>query len=78
MNTRYTDLDNAICAHVGSGSATHPIYARTLLAAATASLGGDAVETDKQVWRLIDRRLQALRKAGRLRLERRRWVLASV
>jgi hypothetical protein len=36
---------------------------------------GNTTESDPRVWRLIDRRLQALKKAGRLIYRRPQWVL---
>lgn len=75
MHTGYKELDDAICYHVGSGSTQHPIYAQSLLNIAVREIGGNTTESDERVWRLIDRRLQALKKAGRLRYDRPRWVL---
>lgn len=77
MHTGYKELDDAICDHIGSGSTQHPIYAQRLLSMAVREVGGNTTESDDRVWRLIDRRLQALKKAGRLRYDRPRWVLVS-
>jgi len=43
--------------------------------AAAKEFGRDIVCGDDKEWRLIDRRLQALKKAGRIRYDRPRWVL---
>lgn len=75
MHTIYKELDDAICTHIGSGSTRHPIYVEKLLLVAASELGANVTESDERTWRLIDRRLQALKKAGRLRYERPNWVL---
>jgi hypothetical protein len=73
---RFKDLDDAICKHIESGSLQHPIYSQRLLAMACSQVG-NTTESDPRVWRLIDRRLQALKKAGRLIYRRPQWVLVS-
>lgn len=67
--TDYTELDNAICRHIQSAT-THPIYNADLNRQAAQITGGET-------WRLIDRRLQAMRKAGRLSYDKhtRRWYV---
>jgi hypothetical protein len=83
MATDYTALDAAILEHLRSRSPVHPMYARAceeLARLASAS----------EPFRTIDRRLQALRKAGRIRFvgvmeprgavgERmvRRWIIVE-
>ncbi len=62
--TQYRALDDAICQHLSSGSAKHPIYAEVLLRLACEVLDIPADDGTDRAWRLIDRRLQALRKAG--------------
>ncbi len=61
---QYRALDDAICQHLSSGSAKHPIYAELLLRLACEVLDIAADDGTDRAWRLIDRRLQALRKAG--------------
>lgn len=73
---RFKDLDDAICKHIESGSRQHPIYSQRLLAMACSEIG-NTTESDERVWRLIDRRLQALKKAGRLIYRRPQWALVS-
>ena len=77
MHTGYKELDDAICGHLAMRPDVHPIYSGLLAIAAAAELGRDRPHDDDKEWRLIDRRLQALKKAGRIRYERPRWVLVS-
>ena len=51
-------------------------YSQRLLAMACSEIG-NTTESDERVWRLIDRRLQALKKAGRLICRRPQWALVS-
>ena len=77
MRSEYKELDDAICGHLSMRPDVHPIYSNMLAMAAAKELGRDRVCGDDKEWRLIDRRLQALKKAGRIRYERPRWVLVS-
>lgn len=65
----FAQLDDAILKHVRSGLSPHPIYARHLntLAAPLATVTSAGPDT----YRLIDRRLQALRKRGLIRPDRK-------
>jgi len=76
MGTGYKELDDAICAHIAI-SGKHPIYSGLLLNMAATELGRSTDHGDEKEWRLIDRRLQALKKAGRVEYARlpARWVL---
>jgi hypothetical protein len=67
MHTGYKDLDDAIIAHLEREPWRHPIYVESLARVAAAELGRELTHGDDKEWRLIDRRLQALRKAGRIR-----------
>lgn len=63
-------MDEAIVEHVRTSS-LHPIYSKGLLRVAAAQLGEpESMESEKQ-WRLIDRRLQALRRAGKITYSRK-------
>jgi hypothetical protein len=73
---RFKDLDDAICKHIESGTRQHPIYSQRLAEMACSEIG-TTDDSDERVWRLIDRRLQALKKAGRLVYRRPLWVLVS-
>jgi hypothetical protein len=73
---RFKDLADAICKHIESGTSQHPIYSQRLLSMACSAVG-NTTESDPRVWRLIDRRLQALKKAGRLIYRRPQWALVS-
>ena len=68
MHPGYKELDEAIIAHLEREPWRHPIYVESLARLAARELGrGDLPYGDDKEWRLIDRRLQALRKAGRIR-----------
>ena len=76
MKHDYTALDRAIIAYITAGKATF-----TGLTAAVAE-HSDALARDDAApgWRIVDRRLQALRKAGQIRYKRGvfgGWVLAD-
>jgi hypothetical protein len=72
--TDYAQLDEAICRWIADNSAGHPANSRHLEGiAATLVSGGEP-------WRLIDRRLQELRKSGRVQYTGRRrsyhgWIV---
>lgn len=68
MHTGYKDLDDAIIAHLEREPWRHPIYVESLARVAARELGrGELPWGDDKEWRLIDLRLQALRKAGRIK-----------
>lgn len=77
MSTGYKELDDEICWHLAMRPDVHPIYSNLLAMAAAQELGREIVCGDDKEWRLINRRLQALKKAGRIRYERPRWVLVT-
>jgi hypothetical protein len=77
MHTGYKELDEAICLHIVMKPKTHPIYSESLTVMASRELGRTCTHGDDKEWRLIDRRLQALKKAGRIRYERPAWVLVT-
>jgi hypothetical protein len=63
----YTAFDDAICEYLEGDHACHPTLSDALLRRAAAVLGVRYDYADKLLWRLIDRRLQAMRRAGRIR-----------
>lgn len=65
---KYSDLDEAICVHIRSGRG-HPTNSSALEAVARPLLATNKTPFPV-VWRLIDRRMQAMRKAGRLAYDR--------
>lgn len=75
MNSeKYKELDDAICAHIRSGMG-HPTNSRALDELAKPLLAAN--KTPYPVaWRLIDRRIQVMRKAGRLVYERTKGGVA--
>lgn len=79
MNTRYKELDDAIKEHIGQRPGHHPIYSTPLLDMAALELGREAYLGDGKEWRLIDRRLQALKKASQViyKLNPSQWVLVT-
>lgn len=77
MSIDYTPLDAAIVAHITtSGGATFAELLRDLDTMA-GSIGPKCRLGKPDGFRAIDRRLQALRKAGRIRYTRTGWVLAG-
>lgn len=66
--SKFKALDDAICDHIARGSG-HPIYSSALAAIAKPLLATNRTPFPEE-WRLIDRRMQAMRKAGRLAYER--------
>ena len=68
--TAYKEFDDAIVAHIVEQPWRHPIYSEYLLQAAARELGRGIAHGDEKEWRLIDRRLQVLRKAGRIEFVR--------
>ena len=73
----YKDLDEAIVAHIKTRPGRHPIYSEDLTWIAASELGRATQWGDAQEWRLIDRRMQVLKEAGRIKYERpsRMWVV---
>lgn len=70
----YSALDEAIVAHLKSILANvHPTAADHLLRVAAEALGHKYKRSDDGPFRLIDRRLQALRKAGKIALVEKKW-----
>lgn len=77
--SKYHVLDEAICAHIRAGRG-HPTNSSALEDVARPLL----VNTFSLPWRLIDRRMQTMRRAGRLAYERKkgcgghgRWVVVD-
>lgn len=77
MSTGYKELDEAIKSHIEQQPGEHPIYSLKLLHMAAVELGRVAYRGGNKEWRLIDRRIQALKKAGQVMYARQpaRWVL---
>jgi hypothetical protein len=67
---KYEALDRAIIEHLAREPFRHPIYVRALLAVAAQALSLGPNASGDKGWRLIDRRLQALRRAGTIRYVR--------
>ena len=76
----YSKLDDAICAHIKRGLG-HPTNSPTLAALAMEVTRENGLSA-RVGWRVIDRRIQEMRKSGRLVLGRAggsgcRWVVTS-
>lgn len=72
----YTELDEAIIARVTEGCVSF-----SALSAAVSNCSEALAKNDPApAWRIVDRRLQALRKAGRIRYQRKPegWMLGNV
>ena len=80
MNTGYKDLDDAIRRRIAEKRIIHPTAAKALRDIAADELGTGDYKGGAKEWRLIDRRLQALKKAGVIQYARQpaRWVLVAV
>ena len=65
---KYQELDDAICAHIAQ-RIVHPTSSITLDAIARPLLARNKTPFP-ETWRLIDRRMQLMRKAGRIVYER--------
>ena len=78
---KYHELDEAICAHIRSGRG-HPMNSSAIEAVALPLLATNKTPFPV-AWRLIDRRMQSMRRAGRLAYERKkggghgRWVVVD-
>lgn len=77
----YTELDAAILARIGD--AGRPVGFNAILGCNSVdrlSLGpastDDAKRAGKPAWRFVDARLQALRKAGKIKSTPAGWVIA--
>ena len=79
---KYQELDDAICAFIRAGRG-HPTNSSALEAIALPLLATNKTPFPV-AWRLIDRRMQAMRKAGKLAYERKkggghgRWRVVDV
>ena len=82
MSAMYKTLDEAILEQLEHWPRSHPIYVVSIAIIAAHELGRDTTHGDEKEWRLIDCRLQALKKAGRLRYVREvglkpQWQVAT-
>jgi hypothetical protein len=76
MKHDYTNLDDAILAVVASGG---PVAFHSLSCRVAAHSDEYAENDNAPGWRIVDRRLQALRKAGKIRHQHKPegWVVAA-
>ena len=80
MSDKYESIDSAICKHIilgrghASNSARLEQMARNVI---EAGIGGN--HPSPVAWRLIDRRMQAMRKSGRIEYDKmtRKWVVLA-
>jgi hypothetical protein len=68
-NGKYSALDDAICRHIASGCAEHPTKSKEIEAIARPLLTNSRTPFPS-TFRLIENRMKAMRKAGRLVYER--------
>lgn len=73
--TNYSKLDAAILEQIAARPTTFTEFCGGHVRAAADALVLD--RTKKPAWRFIDSRLQALRKAGRIKYARGAWSLAA-
>ena len=69
MPNDYTELDAAIVASIKAGASRFMEINGELVARAAAKFENDKTPA----WRFVDRRMQALRKAGKIKLGRLGW-----
>lgn len=67
---KYAEMDRAIREHIARGEG-HPIYNNALWDIAKPLLSTNRTPFPEE-WRLIDRRMQAMRKAGLLEYDRQK------
>jgi len=75
-STQYETLDRKIIEHLTENMGPHPLYARHVRGEAERI----AAATGRDVFRVIDGRLTALRKAGKIRPHRNTpcaWILTE-
>ena len=69
MKSNYEALDAAIIEAVKANTAYNPAAANTVRQEA----GRIAASTGRDEWRIAEGRLQALRKAGKIKADRKAW-----
>ncbi|EJN06445.1 hypothetical protein [Herbaspirillum sp. YR522] len=84
MKTNYSTIDHAICAAIYSGADnfTRLTTQRSVMDLADSIAGQENTQPRKGYapvfgWRILDRRLQALRKAGRIIYKGGRWQITT-
>lgn len=80
MTTDFTPLDNIIVARIKDGPATFTqLHHHPPIRLMAESLAKPDRFGEKDGWRLLDRRLQALRKKGSIRFDRKAqtWLLTE-
>lgn len=77
--SKYAGLDAELVSFLKREPGRHPIHDEGLLAQAWAALEVPAVAGSDKAWRLLDRRMSALQRAGAIRYDRRgaRWVVVE-
>lgn len=76
---KYKELDNAIKEHIRKNLGIHPTWVTKLLNMAATELGFDLYRGGNKECKLIEQRIQELRKAGEVMYSRQffRWELVS-
>lgn len=75
--SKFTDFDVLLIGQIRDGNSTFAKLQNATLLAAAAPFAADNRRGDDTRWRVIDRRLQALRKQGHIRFEGGAWVIAA-
>lgn len=73
--SKYQRLDDAICEHIRAGGC-HPTQSMALVAIVREMADAGQIMIGRRspvYWRVIDRRMQAMRKAGVLTYEKSAW-----
>jgi hypothetical protein len=70
QRNKYAALDDAICRHIAEGRPDHPTESKALEAIARSLLITSRTPF-RSAWRMIEKRMKVMRKAGRLVYERR-------
>lgn len=77
MKIDYRELDTAILAGIGAGVTTFSALANRVEALAAPIAKRTKSPFPTPPWRIVDRRLQALRKLGIVEYRAREWHMAS-
>lgn len=75
MSAHFVELDAAILALFDAGPKTAS-YINERLGAQSRALAKPDRYGDRNGWRVVDRRLQTLRKAGKIKTDNKAWSLA--
>lgn len=75
--SKFAQIDGAILEAIAGGRDTFTALQTRALMDQAAQLSKPDRYGDRPAWRVLDRRLQALRKAGRIQFVKGRWALTA-